>query len=103
MPGLRTSAISSEGPRPVSSQSLNSLSPRAQEIADRDVHPSHLLILVVKDREETEVFFRIPRTTRLRKLMNSYMERQGLNDLVFYYGDKRLSIDHTPLNVSEHT
>ena len=99
MPRIRTSANLPPGPRPVPSQSPNSLSPLAQEIAARDIHPAHLLILIAKDREGSEMFFRTPRTTMLKKLMNSYMERKGLNDLVFYHGDRRLLFDHTPQTV----
>ncbi|KAI9695489.1 MAG: hypothetical protein M1820_008591 [Bogoriella megaspora] len=100
MPSIRSST-NPAGPRPVPHCTTSALSSTAQEIAARDAHPAHLLILIAKDREGSEMFFRTPRTMVLRKLMKSYMERKGLNDLVFYYGERRLGFDSTPQAVSQ--
>ncbi|MCO5546831.1 hypothetical protein L7F22_000268 [Adiantum nelumboides] len=45
-----------------------------------------------------EVFFRIKRSTQLRKLMNAYCERQSVdpNSIAFLFDGRRLRAEQTP-------
>ncbi|KAL8144243.1 hypothetical protein V2J09_017275 [Rumex salicifolius] len=45
-----------------------------------------------------EVFFRIKRSTQLKKLMNAYCDRQSadLNAIAFLFDGRRLRADQTP-------
>eukprot|EP00347_Sterkiella_histriomuscorum_P010877 403374578 len=52
----------------------------------------------VKAQDGTEIFFKIKRTTQLKKLMDAYVNRQGLssNQCRFIFDGERLKDDDTP-------
>ncbi|KAF5741273.1 hypothetical protein HS088_TW10G00269 [Tripterygium wilfordii] len=54
--------------------------------------------LKVKGQDGNEVFFRIKRSTQMRKLMNAYCERQSvdLNSIAFLFDGRRLRAEQTP-------
>uniref|UniRef100_M8BY97 Small ubiquitin-related modifier n=1 Tax=Aegilops tauschii TaxID=37682 RepID=M8BY97_AEGTA len=49
-------------------------------------------------RDGNEVFFRIKRSTQLKKLMNAYCDRQSvdLNSIAFLFDGRRLRGEQTP-------
>ncbi|TXG55418.1 hypothetical protein EZV62_020674 [Acer yangbiense] len=49
-----------------------------------------------------EVFFRIKRSTQLKKLMNAYCDRQSveINSIAFLFDGRRLRAEQTPDEVS---
>ena len=47
---------------------------------DRSNKDEETIHLKVKSQDNEEVFFKIKRTTQLKKLMDKYCERQGVND-----------------------
>ncbi|PWA91692.1 hypothetical protein CTI12_AA088830 [Artemisia annua] len=56
------------------------------------------ILLKVKGQGGNEVFFRMRRSTRLKKLMNAYCDRQSveLNSIVFLFYGRRLQGEQTP-------
>mmetsp|Transcript_20581 Transcript_20581/g.45044 ORF Transcript_20581/g.45044 Transcript_20581/m.45044 type:complete len:92 (-) Transcript_20581:252-527(-) len=54
--------------------------------------------LKVKAQDGNEVFFKVKKTTPLRKLMEAYCKRQGVaeKDVVFLFDGSRLKEDQTP-------
>ncbi|KAL0915087.1 hypothetical protein M5K25_015488 [Dendrobium thyrsiflorum] len=52
----------------------------------------------VKGQDGNEVFFRIKRSTQLKKLMNAYCDRQSvdLNSIAFLFDGRRLRGEQTP-------
>ncbi|KAH7278383.1 hypothetical protein KP509_38G038800 [Ceratopteris richardii] len=50
------------------------------------------------EEDGNEVFFRIKRSTQLRKLMNAYCERQSVdpNSIAFLFDGRRLRAEQTP-------
>ncbi|XP_019196387.1 PREDICTED: small ubiquitin-related modifier 1-like [Ipomoea nil] len=54
--------------------------------------------LKVKGQDGNEVFFRIKRSTPLRKLMNAYCDRQSVdsNSIAFLFDGRRLRGEQTP-------
>ena len=52
----------------------------------------------VKAQDGTEIFFKIKRSTQLKKLMDAYCTRQGLsaNQCRFIFDGERLKEDDTP-------
>lgn len=54
--------------------------------------------LKVKGQDGNEVFFRIKRSTQLRKLMNAYCDRQSIdfNSIAFLFDGRRLRGEQTP-------
>ncbi|KAL5700055.1 Small ubiquitin-related modifier 2 [Ranunculus cassubicifolius] len=54
--------------------------------------------LKVKDQNGNETFFRIKKSTQLKKLMNAYCDRQSVdpNTIVFLFDGRRLKPDQTP-------
>ncbi|KAK6122503.1 hypothetical protein DH2020_043753 [Rehmannia glutinosa] len=54
--------------------------------------------LKVKGQEGNEVFFRIKRSTQLKKLMNAYCDRQSVdfNSIAFLFDGRRLRAEQTP-------
>ena len=52
----------------------------------------------VKAQDGTEIFFKIKRSTQLKKLMDAYCTRQGLsaNQCRFIFDGERLKDDDTP-------
>eukprot|EP00899_Mesostigma_viride_P019179 jgi/Mesvir1/27262/Mv07099-RA.1 len=54
--------------------------------------------LKVKSQDGNEVFFKIKRTTPMRKLMTAYCSRQGLqiDSMRFIFEGERLKLDDTP-------
>ncbi|KAJ9697326.1 hypothetical protein PVL29_009226 [Vitis rotundifolia] len=54
--------------------------------------------LKVKGQDGNEVFFRIKRSTQLRKLMSAYCDRQSveLNSIAFLFDGRRLRGEQTP-------
>lgn len=55
----------------------------------------YLLVLL---QDGNEVFFRIKRSTQLKKLMNAYCDRQSveLNSIAFLFDGRRLRAEQTP-------
>lgn len=51
-----------------------------------------------KGQDGNEVFFRIKRSTQLKKLMNAYCDRQSvdLNSIAFLFDGRRLRAEQTP-------
>lgn len=49
-------------------------------------------------QDQTEVFFKIKRSTQLKKLMEAYCERQGkaVNSVRFLYDGERIQPTNTP-------
>ncbi|KAG1363442.1 putative protein XRI1 [Cocos nucifera] len=62
--------------------------------ADQSAH----INLKVKGQDGNEVFFRIKRSTQLRKLMNAYCDRQSVdfNSIAFLFDGRRLRGEQTP-------
>lgn len=56
------------------------------------------LLSIVSDRDGNEVFFRIKRSTQLKKLMNAYCDRQSVdfNSIAFLFDGRRLRGEQTP-------
>ncbi|XP_004243516.1 small ubiquitin-related modifier 1 [Solanum lycopersicum] len=54
--------------------------------------------LKVKSQDGNEVFFRIKRSTQLKKLMNAYCDRQSVdfNSIAFLFDGRRLRGEQTP-------
>ncbi|KAF5815018.1 putative Ubiquitin domain, Sumo domain-containing protein [Helianthus annuus] len=54
--------------------------------------------LKVKGQDGNEVFFRIKRSTQLKKLMNAYCDRQSveINSIAFLFDGRRLRAEQTP-------
>ncbi|KAF6173736.1 hypothetical protein GIB67_042904 [Kingdonia uniflora] len=54
--------------------------------------------LKVKGQDGNEVFFRIKRSTQLRKLMNAYCDRQSVEiaSIAFLFDGRRLRGEQTP-------
>lgn len=54
--------------------------------------------LKVKSQDGNEVFFRIKRSTQLKKLMNAYCDRQSveMNAIAFLFDGRRLRAEQTP-------
>lgn len=54
--------------------------------------------LKVKGQDGNEVFFRIKRSTQLKKLMNAYCDRQSVdfNAIAFLFDGRRLRGEQTP-------
>lgn len=57
--------------------------------------------LKVKGQDGCEVFFRIKRSTQLKKLINAYCERQSVDvrSMVFLFDGQRLQGEQTPEEV----
>ncbi|KAI8361288.1 ubiquitin-related domain-containing protein [Mortierella sp. GBAus27b] len=57
----------------------------------------HINLKVVA-QDQTEVFFKIKRSTQLKKLMEAYCERQGkaVNSVRFLYDGERIQPTNTP-------
>ncbi|KAE8675243.1 Small ubiquitin-related modifier 1 [Hibiscus syriacus] len=62
--------------------------------ADQTAH----INLKVKGQDGNEVFFRIKRSTQLKKLMNAYCDRQSVefNSIAFLFDGRRLRAEQTP-------
>ncbi|KAM3216359.1 small ubiquitin-related modifier 2 [Capsicum annuum] len=54
--------------------------------------------LKVKTQDGNEVFFRIKRSTQLKKLMNAYCDRKSVNfnAIAFLFDGRRLRAEQTP-------
>ncbi|KAL8103353.1 small ubiquitin-related modifier 1-like [Apium graveolens] len=54
--------------------------------------------LKVKGQDGNEVFFRIKRSTQLKKLMNAYCDRQSvdINSIAFLFDGRRLRGEQSP-------
>ncbi|XP_051133587.1 small ubiquitin-related modifier 1-like [Andrographis paniculata] len=65
--------------------------------ADSSVH----LNIKVKGQDGSEVFFRIKKSTQLKKLMNAYCDRHSvdLNSIAFLFDGRRLRGEQTPDDV----
>lgn len=61
-----------------------------------------ILVLFILFQDGNEVFFRIKRSTQLKKLMNAYCDRQSveLNSIAFLFDGRRLRAEQTPDEVS---
>jgi small ubiquitin-related modifier len=67
---------------------------------DEDKKPDHINIKV-RGQDNSEVFFKIKKTTALRKLMEAYCDKQGmqLSALRFLFDGKQIFHNDTPENV----
>ncbi|KAL6942719.1 SUMO protein smt3 [Hanseniaspora osmophila] len=63
-----------------------------------DVKPSQTHINIKVSDGSSEIFFKIKRSTNLRKLMQAFANRQGkdVNSLKFVFEGVRITGDHTP-------
>ncbi|GFY99091.1 Small ubiquitin-related modifier like [Actinidia chinensis var. chinensis] len=73
----------------------------SQPPAEEDKKPgdqSGHINLKVKGQDGNEVFFRIKRSTQLKKLMNAYCDRQSveINSIAFLFDGRRLRGEQTP-------
>ncbi|MBA0789643.1 hypothetical protein Gotri_024816, partial [Gossypium trilobum] len=60
---------------------------------------AHALAGLMKQfHDGNEVFFRIKRSTQLKKLMNAYCDRQSVdfNSIAFLFDGRRLRVEQTP-------
>jgi hypothetical protein len=59
-------------------------------------------IFFVELQDGNEVFFRIKRSTQLKKLMNAYCDRQSVefNSIAFLFDGRRLRAEQTPDEVA---
>ena len=60
---------------------------------------SEIIHLKVRSQDDDEVFFKIKRSTQLKKLMDKYCERQGItnvNNVRFLFDGERLIDTNTP-------
>ena len=66
--------------------------PTAEEQKDNHIN------IKVKAQDGTEIFFKIKRSTQLKKLMDAYCQRQGLatNQCRFIFDGERVKDDSTP-------
>ncbi|MQL82888.1 hypothetical protein Taro_015368, partial [Colocasia esculenta] len=71
--------------------------PQEEDRKPADQSGSHIN-LKVKGQDGNEVFFRIKRSTQLRKLMNAYCERQSVDfqSIAFLFDGRRLRGEQTP-------
>ncbi|CAG8619158.1 6463_t:CDS:2 [Acaulospora colombiana] len=65
---------------------------------DNKKSDSEHINLKVVGNDHNEVFFKIKRTTQLKKLMDAYCERQGksINSVRFLYDGERVQPHNTP-------
>ncbi|XP_068665502.1 small ubiquitin-related modifier 2-like [Aristolochia californica] len=70
----------------------------ATQEEEKKPDPSIHINLKVKGQDGNEVFFRIKRSTQLRKLMNAYCDRQSVdfNSIAFLFDGRRLRGEQTP-------
>ena len=70
----------------------------AQEGAQAGATKEQHINIKVKAQDGTEIFFKIKRSTQLKKLMDAYCQRQGLasNQCRFIFDGERLKDDDTP-------
>ena len=75
-------------------------SPGAQEKPEGNAQSEHLNIKVTDNNNE--VFFKIKRTTALKKLMDAFCERQGKapNSVRFLFDGSRVQATDSPDSVS---
>ncbi|KAL6553391.1 Small ubiquitin-related modifier 2 [Orobanche gracilis] len=68
--------------------------PADNKPAGQDAH----INLKVKGQDGNEVFFRIKRSTQLKKLMNAYCDRQSVDfsSIAFLFDGRRLRAEQTP-------
>ena len=78
-------------------------SPGAQEKPEGNAQSEHLNIKVTDNNNE--VFFKIKRTTALKKLMDAFCERQGKapNSVRFLFDGSRVQATDSPDSVSSST
>nr|VDD32119.1 unnamed protein product [Brassica oleracea] len=57
-----------------------------------------IVLVCFRSRDGNEVFFKIKRSTQLKKLMNAYCDRQSvdLNAIAFLFDGRRLRAEQTP-------
>ncbi|KAK1259429.1 Small ubiquitin-related modifier 1 [Acorus gramineus] len=69
-----------------------------QEEDKKPADQSGHINLKVKGQDGNEVFFRIKRSTQLKKLMNAYCDRQSveINSIAFLFDGRRLRGEQTP-------
>ncbi|CAG8528667.1 2786_t:CDS:2 [Paraglomus occultum] len=81
----------------MSEQQANNSSNTSQAADDKKEGAEHINLKVV-GQDHNEVFFKIKRTTQLKKLMEAYCERQGkaMASVRFLYDGERIQAHHTP-------
>merc|ERR1712216_428763 len=69
-----------------------------QEEDKKPTDQSAHINLKVKGQDGNEVFFRIKRSTQLKKLMNAYCDRQSvdISSIAFLFDGRRLRAEQTP-------
>ncbi|XP_021755686.1 small ubiquitin-related modifier 1-like [Chenopodium quinoa] len=77
---------------------MSSTPNQAQEEDKKPGDQSAHINLKVKGQDGNEVFFRIKRSTQLKKLMNAYCDRQSVefDSIAFLFDGRRLRADQTP-------
>ena len=70
----------------------------AQDGEDSKPTNPNQINLKVKGQDGNEVFFRIKRSTQLKKLMTAYCDRQSvdINSIAFLFDGRRLRAEQTP-------
>ncbi|CAG8495933.1 2313_t:CDS:2 [Paraglomus brasilianum] len=81
----------------MSEQQANNSTNTSQAADDKKEGAEHINLKVVGN-DHNEVFFKIKRTTQLKKLMEAYCERQGkaMASVRFLYDGERIQAHHTP-------
>ncbi|CAO2195677.1 unnamed protein product, partial [Urochloa humidicola] len=94
--GRRTPAAPESDPllRSVPSSTMSGAPEEDKKPAEGGAH----INLKVKGQDGNEVFFRIKRSTQLKKLMNAYCDRQSvdMNAIAFLFDGRRLRGEQTP-------
>ncbi|PRP83824.1 hypothetical protein PROFUN_08939 [Planoprotostelium fungivorum] len=70
---------------------------QSQQPSQTEVDPNTINLRVVS-QDGSEVYFKIKKQTALRKLMDAYTQRQGIdqNSIRFLYDGQRITPDQTP-------
>eukprot|EP00894_Picocystis_sp_ML_P001520 jgi/Pico_ML_1/52037/g2809.t1 len=72
--------------------------PSAAQPKEEKPEASEHINLKVKSQDGNEIFFKIKRTTPLKKLMQAYCERQSvdMNSIAFLWDGARIRAEQTP-------
>ncbi|KAG7534302.1 Ubiquitin domain [Arabidopsis thaliana x Arabidopsis arenosa] len=97
---LRASSISQIGVFVSNRRPYNLIKSKMSATQEEDKKPDQgaHINLKVKGQDGNEVFFRIKRSTQLKKLMNAYCDRQSVdfNSIAFLFDGRRLRAEQTP-------
>ncbi|OXB64282.1 hypothetical protein ASZ78_005934 [Callipepla squamata] len=79
---------------------LQEAKPSAEDLGDKK--EGEYIKLKVIGQDSSEIHFKVKMTTHLKKLKESYCQRQGvpMNSLRFLFEGQRITDNHTPKEVS---